>query len=93
MLTIFKIEIILEYDQNEDMFYRTSGDRKYKQIKPEDCLLFRKLLSNAGLIIGGNASEEFARKLQHAIVENFDSPSTVARLFKVANAEYNLKGN
>lgn len=93
MLSIPKIEVILEYDQNEDMFYKTFGDEKYKQIKPEDWLLFRELLSNAGFIISGNISEDFAKQLHRSIMEGCDSPATVEKLFEMAKAEYNLKGN
>ena len=82
MITIKKIKIFQKYNGDIDHFARIGSHKDKQEITDKDWYLLNSLLQDIEIVEKGLSSDDFKKRLEIQLKENFDNEETLTAFKK-----------
>ena len=82
MITIKEIEIFQKFNGDIDHFARVGSSKDKREITDKDWYLLNSLLQDIEIVEKGLSSDDFKKKLEIQLKENFDNEETLTAFKK-----------
>ncbi len=82
MITIKEIEIFQKFNGDIDHFARVGSSKDKREITDKDWYLLNSLLQDIEIVKKGLSSDDFKKKLEIQLKENFDNEETLTAFKK-----------